>query len=70
MSLEIEAVYENGVLKLDRPLPLQDQQRVKLTVQVLGSRTRQGYGLIGWKGDPKVIEDIAMNPDFGINESP
>lgn len=62
MNLEIEAVYENGVLKLDRPLPLQEQQRVKLTVQVPGGRARLSYGLIGWKGDPKELEYL-LGPD-------
>ena len=33
MSFELEAVYENGVLKLDRLLPLVEHQRVKVVVQ-------------------------------------
>ena len=33
MSFELEAVYENGMLKLDRPLPLVEHQRVKVVVQ-------------------------------------
>jgi len=32
MSFELEAVYENGMLKLDRPLPLVEHQRVKVVV--------------------------------------
>jgi predicted DNA-binding antitoxin AbrB/MazE fold protein len=70
MNLEIEAVYENGVLKLDRPLPLHEQQRVKLTVQMPGRRARLSYGLLAWKGDPKELERLAMDPEFGILESP
>jgi hypothetical protein len=27
MSLEVEATYENGVLKLDQPLPFAEQER-------------------------------------------
>ena len=33
MSLEIDATYEDGVLKPDQPLPLAEHQRVKVTVQ-------------------------------------
>lgn len=68
MNLEIEAVYENGVLKLDRPLPLQEQQRVKLTVQVPGSRARQSYGLIPWKGDDKDLEYLLGPENHPWNE--
>ena len=32
MTLTIEAVYENGVLKPAQPLPLKEQERVQLTV--------------------------------------
>jgi predicted DNA-binding antitoxin AbrB/MazE fold protein len=33
MSLEVEATYEGGVLKLDMPLPLEDHERVTVTVK-------------------------------------
>ena len=36
MSYVIEATYENGTLKLDRPLPLKDQEKVRVTVEGLG----------------------------------
>jgi predicted DNA-binding antitoxin AbrB/MazE fold protein len=35
MGLEIEAVYENGVLRLEREVPLEAGQRVRLTIQPL-----------------------------------
>lgn len=70
MSLEVEAVYENGVLKLDKPLPLQKNQRVKITVQQEGVAVELTYGLIGWTGDPEVVRRIALDPEFGIQESP
>ena len=34
-SLSIEAVFENGVLRPVRPLPLRPQQRVNITLQLL-----------------------------------
>jgi predicted DNA-binding antitoxin AbrB/MazE fold protein len=33
MALTIEAVYENGVLRPARPLPLQENERVQITVE-------------------------------------
>jgi predicted DNA-binding antitoxin AbrB/MazE fold protein len=33
MSLEVKATYEGGVLKLDKPLPLEDRERVTVTVK-------------------------------------
>jgi len=70
MALEVEAVYENGVLKLDRPLPLGDKERVRVTIHVATSRAEQSYGLLGWTGDPKVVEQVALDPEFGILGSP
>jgi predicted DNA-binding antitoxin AbrB/MazE fold protein len=70
MSIELEATYENGVLKLDRPLPLADQQRVRVTVHENVSRAKRSYGLLRWTGDPKDLERLAMDPELGIEESP
>jgi predicted DNA-binding antitoxin AbrB/MazE fold protein len=68
--LEIEAIYENGVLKPIQPLPLAERQHVRLTIQVKTSRIRQSAGLIRWNGSPEELERIAMDPEFGIEESP
>jgi predicted DNA-binding antitoxin AbrB/MazE fold protein len=35
MSYVIEATYEDGVLKLDGPLPLKDREKVRVTVEGL-----------------------------------
>ena len=35
MSYVVEATYENGVLKLDQPLPLKDREKVRVTVESL-----------------------------------
>ena len=69
MILEVEATYENGVLKLDEPLPLQEHERVKITVQK-AETAELTYGLIGWTGDPEAVRRIALDPEFGIQESP
>jgi predicted DNA-binding antitoxin AbrB/MazE fold protein len=33
MSLTIEAIYENGVLKPAQPLPFKEQEKVRVTVE-------------------------------------
>ena len=70
VMLEIEAVYENGVLKPTQPLLLEEHQKVCLTIQVKTSRIRQSAGLIRWKGSAEELERIAMDPEFGIEECP
>lgn len=35
MSHIVQATYENGVLKLEQPLPLKDQEQVRVTVESL-----------------------------------
>ena len=70
MSFVVDAVYERGTRKLDKPLPLQENQRVKVTVQQQGTTAELTYGLIGWTGDPEVVRRIALDPEFGVLESP
>ena len=33
MPITVEAVYENGVLKLAQPLPFREYEKVRVTVQ-------------------------------------
>jgi predicted DNA-binding antitoxin AbrB/MazE fold protein len=33
MAITVEAIYENGVLKLSQPLPLKEHAKVRLTVE-------------------------------------
>ncbi len=35
MSHVVEAIYENGVLKLKQPLPFKDQEKLRVTVESL-----------------------------------
>ena len=36
MSHIVEATYENGVLKLEHSLPLNDREKVRVTIERLG----------------------------------
>jgi predicted DNA-binding antitoxin AbrB/MazE fold protein len=70
MSLSVEAVYENGVLKPSGPLPLKEHEKVQLTVQAGVSRARQTAGLLRWTGDPAVLERFIMDPELDPLEGP
>jgi predicted DNA-binding antitoxin AbrB/MazE fold protein len=67
MSIQIEAVYENGVLKLDHPLPLENQARVVVTIQPKSGRAMQSYGLLKWSGTTKDLDELlsAENRPWG-----
>ena len=69
MSITIEAVYENGVLKPVQPLPLKDRERVQVTVQSNAdaktdpTAAERSYGIIGWKGDHETLERLRAEAD-------
>ena len=69
MSIQTEAVYENGALKLDHALPLEEHQRVKISIDIQSTVARQTYGIIGWTGDPEVVRNVALQPEHGVIES-
>src|SRR5271170_4545419 len=45
MTLTVEAIYENGVLKPAQPLPLQEHEKVRITVEAAVSHVRRSAGL-------------------------
>lgn len=63
-SLDIEAVYEHGTLKLPRELPLQEGQKVTLTLHLPGAVERL-YGLVRWEGDLEEFDRWLNDPDEG-----
>lgn len=63
-TLRIEAVYEHGALKLPRELPLQEGQRVTITIHSDSAAGRL-YGAIPWTGDPDELHCFLNNPDEG-----
>jgi predicted DNA-binding antitoxin AbrB/MazE fold protein len=69
MSLEVEATYANGVLKLDGPLPLKENERLTIRIVSKASRVEESYGLIGWTGDPDVLRKIAEDDEFSVQDS-
>jgi len=70
MTLKVAAIYENGVLKPEQPLPLKEREKVSVTIQSAISLARQTAGMIPWCGDVEALERVACDPEFGILESP
>lgn len=79
-SFLVQAIYEDGVLKPEQPLPLAEHERVQVSVQALArepdertsplSRARATSGMLGWTGDEATVERLALDPEFGVEESP
>ena len=70
MTLTVEAIYEDGVLKPTEPLPFKEHEKVTITVQPAISLARQTAGMVPWAGDAETLEHIVHDPEFGILESP
>jgi len=70
MPLTVEAIYENGVLKPAQPLPLQEHEKVQITIQPAISLAKQTAGMVPWSGDAETLERLVRDPEFGILESP
>ena len=69
-GLEIEAVYEDGALKLPRRLPLTEGQKVTIIIHPPGGVVRRSYGLLQSTLDPAELEQAARDPGLGLLESP
>lgn len=70
MNITFDAVYENGVLRPKTPLPLQEHEEVKLTIEPRTSWARRSAGMLPWTGDSEVLRQVAEDPEYGILESP
>ncbi len=64
MTVTIEAIYENGVLKPLQPLPWKEGERVQLVVREPSSPLLQAYGIMGFRGTAQEAERLALAPDF------
>ena len=70
MSLTVEAVYENGVLKPVEPLPLKEQARVQITIVPKSNWVRDTYGICGWKGAAEEADRFATDPELDFPPPP
>ena len=70
MALTVEAIYENGVLKPVEPLPLKEQQRVRLHIQPGDTPLLRAYGIMGWTGSVELADFCALDPDLDYPPPP
>jgi predicted DNA-binding antitoxin AbrB/MazE fold protein len=70
MPLTVEATYENGSLKLSRPLPLKEHEKVQVTVHIGPTWAERTAGMMGWTGSTEVANYFAISPelDYPISE--
>jgi predicted DNA-binding antitoxin AbrB/MazE fold protein len=66
MSITVEATYENGTLKLEEPLPLKEQEKVRVTIEPQLSWAERTAGMLGWKGDHETLERILAEAEEEI----
>ncbi len=64
MTLTVEAVYENGVLKLTQPLPLREREKVQVTVLTQPSEAQRTYGMLGWKGSAEAFDHLLLEGEL------
>jgi predicted DNA-binding antitoxin AbrB/MazE fold protein len=58
MTVTVDAVYQDGVLKPVQPLPLAENECVRVTIQSRQALAEQTAGMIGWKGDAETFEHL------------
>jgi len=63
MSRNIEAIYQDGVLKPLAPLKLNEHERVRITVEKGESAVRATSGIFSGLDD-NTIDEIALSPNF------
>jgi predicted DNA-binding antitoxin AbrB/MazE fold protein len=64
-KVEIEAIYDHGTLKLSRELPLQEGQKVTITIHPSSGPVDRLYGLIRWQGDEEEFDRWLNDLDEG-----
>lgn len=71
MSITVEAVYENGVLKPKSPLPLRELEQVRITVEPQGeTRAERTAGMMGFKGTVEEADYFALDPELDFPPPP
>jgi predicted DNA-binding antitoxin AbrB/MazE fold protein len=69
MTITVEAVYENGVLKPIERLPLAEHEKVQVTIQPKSNWVQETAGILGWTGTHEELRQFALDPEFDPEES-
>ncbi len=70
MAITVDAVYENGVLKLSEPLPWKDGDTVRIAVTSVDSPLLKAYGIMGWKGTSEELDHLLAEIESDEDEVP
>jgi predicted DNA-binding antitoxin AbrB/MazE fold protein len=70
MAITVEAVYENGVLIPNEPLPFKEHEKVQVTVQARTTLAEATAGLMGFKGTAEEAEYFALDPELDYPPPP
>ena len=70
MSITVDAIYENGVLRPAEPLPLKEHEAVRVTIQPKTNWVQETYGIIGWKGSAELAERFATDAELEFPPPP
>jgi predicted DNA-binding antitoxin AbrB/MazE fold protein len=62
-QLNIDAVYQRGMLKLPCELPLQEGQKVPITIHPTTAKVRRRRGVIQWKGSQEDLDHLILSED-------
>jgi predicted DNA-binding antitoxin AbrB/MazE fold protein len=68
-TMNVEAIYEQGILKLSEKLPLRDGQKVTITIHPVGSAVDRLVGSVPWHGPVEDLEALVMSDDNGSLEA-
>jgi predicted DNA-binding antitoxin AbrB/MazE fold protein len=76
MTIDVDAIYEDGVLKPERPLQLEDKAKVHVTIEVKPTAApaadddptgwKAAERLIGCITEPLIADDVVENHDHYI----
>jgi predicted DNA-binding antitoxin AbrB/MazE fold protein len=70
MTLTVEAIYENGVLKPAQPLPLRERARVQIRIATPSLDILQAQGILGWKGTSEELAPFALDLEYEYPTEP
>jgi predicted DNA-binding antitoxin AbrB/MazE fold protein len=63
MTFDVQATYEDGVLKPDQPLPLHEKERVTVSVKATVDLVRESYGCVPTPSDQTALDYLAHSPE-------
>lgn len=69
-KLDVEAVYEHGTLRLPKGLPLEEGQKVTITIHPPKAPVKRRRGLIEWKGKQEDLDYLILSEENGPLEAP